>query len=301
MNKKKYLDLSVKGFIIGDAVGMPYEFKKRGTFQCTKIRSSSINDAHFLLPIGTWSDDSSLMLCVLKSLNHVDFEKHWNLNAAKFMFFGCFTNHFFRIPYDVGKTCMKGIIYSILGRKNPRANNIRSNGNGGLMRMLPIAFIDCDDIDKILSFVTSINKNSHGHYISNIGCLIYILLIKKLLRNDQNLHELLFQIKNEIKNYHASEYERILTGAIIDMPADEIKSTGYVVDTLESAIWAMANSTNYEDAILKAINLGGDTDTIAAITGSMAAIRYQSYSEQWWNKIKRKKFVEKLLAKSKIC
>jgi ADP-ribosylglycohydrolase len=294
------LELAVKGFILGDAAGVPYENKKRGTFNCNEFRNSRWNDSHFILPLGTWSDDTSLMLCVLEALNHEKIEKRWVRNSAKFMLFGFYTNHFFKVPYDVGNTCRKGILYSLIGKTNPKASQISSNGNGGIMRMLPLAFVKINTTEDLLQLISVFNSNSHGHRISNMGCLIYISILRKLIQGNIDIPTLLQEINDELKEYETVEYETILSGKILNLSADSIKSTGYVVDTLEAAIWALANSKNYEETVFNAINLGGDTDTISAIAGSMAALKYKDFNKKWWSKIKRRKFVDGLIIESKI-
>ena len=90
---------------------------------------------------------------------------------------------------------------------------------------------------------------------------------------------------------------RIWNFSILDCSREEIKSSGYVVDTLEAAIWCVAKSQNFEDAILKAVNLGDDTDTVAAVCGSMAGIMFKEIPEKWVKSLRRRKLVEKVVSR----
>lgn len=294
------MEFSIKGFILGDVIGMPYEGKKRGSFLCTTMRRSSYNDCHFILPIGTWSDDTSLMLGVMDVYSHKFSRRkkihRWKRNALGFMI-GMFTNHPFKIPYDIGNTCRNGFIKMLFGIKNTKAYDEKSNGNGGLMRILPIAFTDCINNEDLLEEIKFINSCSHATDLSNDCCLLYILYARQMMMKINPDIALL----NVIHNFLANKTEchtaltRILNGSILSLQENEIRSTGYVVDTLESCIWSILHSTSFDDAILTAINLGGDTDTIAALTGGLAGIIYEDYNKEWWNKIKRKNKVDKML------
>ena len=282
---------SLVGFALGDIIGIPYEFKKRGTFRCDDLRRSTYKDAHFILPKGCWSDDTSLMLCTLDALKGKTKEKiykRWRRNAIEWFLFGKYTNHGFRIPYDVGKSCRAGIISMMFHTKNKKAGDIHSNGNGGLMRILPIAFLPTDDPEEILEYIHIFNSCSHNHLISNIGCLIYILFAKKLLAGS-SVEDALKSLSSTVdKKYQIPEYNRLWTGSLLCAARHEIGSTGYVVHSLEAAIWCLFRSSNFEEAILLAVNLGGDTDTIAALTGGLAGIVYDEIPERWTKCIRRK-------------
>ena len=117
------------------------------------------------------------------------------------------------------------------------------------------------------------NSFSNNHPVSNTGCLIYI----KLLENLFKFKDIKLALKNlEIDpKYEMEECEHILNLDVLHLKRNQIWSTNYVVDTLTSSIWAVSSSDNFADAIFNAINLGGDTDAIAAITGSMAAAMYE--------------------------
>jgi len=153
------------------------------------------------------------------------------------------------------------------------------NGNGSLMRILPLIYylkdINKDEKYRIISEVSSI---THAHKRSIIACSIYVELGIQLLKKI-NIIEAINKMRNEIKNYFSidneiSYFETILNTNINNLSEKEIKSDGYVIDTLLACIWCLLKSSNYKESILKAVNLGFDTDTGAALTGGLAGIYF---------------------------
>ena len=100
-------------------------------------------------------------------------------------------------------------------------------------------------------------------------------------------------IENIGSEYRITELNRIWSKEIFNVPENEVKSTGYVVDTLEAAIWCCYNSKDYKEAVLKAVNLGGDTDTIAAVTGGLSGIIYEELPSEWVWKIRKIHLLQK--------
>ena len=233
MNDK--LHNAVIGFAIGDIVGVPYEFKKRGKFECTDMRATVPPDFHFLLPLGTWSDDTSLLLCVLDALSikykynkqelppmtkeqidswkeNIDQKiyKRFKSDAIKWMTTGKFTNHGAKIPFDIGNSCRKGILAMMTGVKNKTANDEYSNGNGGLMRIPPLAFLDFKDDEELLEYIKLFNECSHNHKVSHIGCLIYIKLAMNLIKGNLTIKEALIKTVNSIDEQYKIDCSFIL-------------------------------------------------------------------------------------------
>lgn len=281
----------IYGFIIGDATGVPFEFEQRDEFYCDKMVGCN-EDSFHQVPIGTWSDDTSLMLCIMDALSqkkNMVFDKYKE-NCVNWLYEGKFTadNSY---PFDIGGSCRLGIIELKTGEKNYKADRVDSNGNGGLMRILPVAFLELDDED-IMEYIKLFNACSHNHIISHVGCLIYVKIIKSLL-NGKKIEEALDEL-NMNEEYILDNYRRIWDKSILNADRKNIRSTGYVVDTLEAAIWSLANSNNYEEAIFNAVNLGEDTDTIAAITGAMAACIYD-ISEDMKKNIRNQKLIDKTI------
>ncbi len=316
---------AITGFAVGDAIGVPYEFKKRNTFNCVGMRASTFKDAHLLLPRGSWSDDTSLMLCVLDALTvkrkydvmelppmtqeQIDARhsrirrqvyKRFKYNALAWLFCGKYTNHWYHIPYDVGNSCFRGIMSMLLSLRNKRADAITANGNGGLMRILPLAFMQYSDDNELMDYIKLFNHCSHNHMISHVGCLIYIKLAQILQKEPENISKALSKaIKTIDEKYQIPEYQRIWDLSILYAEKNDVKSSGYVVDTLEAAIWCLAHAESYAQAVFAAVNLGGDTDTIAALTGGLSGIYHKNVPKTWVKYTRRRDFLHKMCTKLK--
>ena len=160
------------------------------------------------------------------------------------------------------------------------------------MRILPMAFIPCNMLD-----VYDVSYLTHAHYISEIACGIYYNIAHYLIKGEQK-HE---AVKSAcfVSGGVPAPFERIEIINTCPVDRDEIKSTGYVVNSLEAALWCFLNTDNYRDCILTAVNLGEDTDTIAAIAGGLAGIYYgvggeKGIPEAWIEQIARKEYIKEL-------
>ncbi|CAM3249875.1 ADP-ribosylglycohydrolase family protein [Streptobacillus ratti] len=158
-----------------------------------------------------------------------------------------------------------------------------SNGNGSLMRILPLVFINStnDEIDEVSAI-------THAHSISKEACRIYVNIIKSLVQK-KNLRDILDNLEC---SEHFSRLKYLYT-----LKEEEIKSTGYVVDTLEASLWCVLTPNSFEESVLKAINLGDDTDTIGAITGGLSGIIYgfNNIPKDWIEKLRNKEEIEEYL------
>lgn len=264
----KLLKDAVYGFAVGDALGVPYEFKKRDTFHCTNMKGGGT----WGQLAGTWSDDTSLVLATCDSIrecNGINLEDMM-YKFQRWLYYAEYTAR--GKVFDCGGTTGRAIrrykngasIYGCGEKSN------LSNGNGSLMRILPLAFTDADAA--IIAFVSSL---THANQISINHCYKYIMSLRHIIR---------------YKNLTVPE-------DILNRTRDEVKSTGYVVDSYEAAKWCAGTSQSYSEAVLKAVNLGGDTDTIAALTGGIAGLQYgyDSIPEEWINSLANKELIERCL------
>jgi ADP-ribosylglycohydrolase len=219
--------------------------------------------------------------------------------------------------FDVGRTCLNAIrnfhrnCYTNAGEYIlPPDFDITecgekgelSNGNGSLMRINPFIlwarFKSGERVD-IEELVEQASKITHAHECSVLACKIYALLMYYLIA-DQSRGSLVFALDDIYCRYcdekEYPRFARIFDENFANMPVDEIKSTGYVVDSLEAAIWCLLNTDNYKDCVLKAVNLGGDTDTIAAIAGGLAGLMYgyESIPQEWLNTLIKREEIEEL-------
>lgn len=277
----KKLKDAIYGFAVADALGVPYEFKKRGSFNCTEMLGYGTHNQ----PAGTWSDDTSLVLATLESikrLNKVDSTDIMN-NFVKWLYEGEFTP--FGEVFDIGTTTYKSI------KNFKRDKDIKkcgidffyNNGNGGLMRILPLAFLDASD--EIIDEITAL---THAHSISKEASRIYVNIVRALLSGKD--------IKETLKNMSFSEnYKHLLN--LEKFKEKDISSRGFVISTLTAVLWCFINTDNYKDCVLKAVNLGDDTDTVAAIAGALAGIKYgiESIPIEWMDNLKNKELIEKCI------
>lgn len=261
MNQKLYD--AIIGFAIGDALGVPYEFKERGSFTCSDMTGYG---THYQ-PLGTWSDDTSMTLATLSSLKEnagriipEDMRTKFNY----WLLYGDFTAT--GEVFDVGISTTKAL------RSGKPCIGEHDNGNGSLMRILPLAFVECNDDD-----IRNVSAITHGHWISMEACVILVHIAKRLL-NGETIENILPPLQYE------KPFERLSTIDKLDI--SRIKSSGYVVDTLEAALWAVSHkgdwSKCFKNDVLAAVNLGDDTDTVAAIAGGLAGIIYGLEADQEW-------------------
>ena len=279
----------VFGVVTGDALGCPVQFRDReevAAFPVTGMRGHGTFD----LPKGTWTDDSSLTLALLSAIADTGtIDLKWVMdNFVDWLDNGGFTP--FGISFDIGRGTMRAI-RDYARRHNPRlcgGSEVTNNGNGSLMRILPAclyAFIKGLDDKEAVRQVHQTGSLTHAHIRANIGCGLYYFMVKAILSGDGTLTQRLQRgLDRGFKYYEENLYAcdddigaygrlRDLT-AFAALPEDAIRSTGYVVDTLEAAVWSLITTDSFQDALLKAVNLGYDTDTVGAVAGGLAGLFY---------------------------
>ena len=282
MNRRNFSKNILIGSAVGDALGVPVEFKSRQYLQQNPV-TDMMGYGTYNMPPGTFSDDSSMMFCLAESLCN-----GYNVNdiAEKFQMWmheGYWTAD--GEVFDVGISTRKAINRLRVVKNPTEAGSTAEsdNGNGSLMRILPLAIFTKDlSIDERCEIVKEVSSITHAHNRSVLACIYYIEFALNVL-DSENLEEAylntnfwlkLFLEENEIYKNEFQYFERILRGKLIDLKEDEINSTGYVMDSLEASIWCLLHTDSYKDCVLKAVNLGHDTDTIACIAGGIAGIYY---------------------------
>lgn len=258
MNNKLF-DAAI-GFIVGDAFGVPYEFIPRENIE---VNEKMIGYGSHNQPAGTWSDDSSMLLATIDAIRFPYFDARLiALNFLHWLYNGKYTKH--GKVFDIGGRTYHALVW--YSKQHTFLNGDEySNGNGSLMRILPLAFID-NVTDK---FIDEVSEITHPHEISKACCRIYVKFIRAMLDgcSDEDLREKIVELNDD-------ENGILDINAIFHIDSTGIKSTGYVVDTLEAAIWSFLHTDCYKDAVIAAVSLGNDTDTIGAITGALAAVKY---------------------------
>lgn len=293
------------GLAIGDALGVPVEFKTREELKISPI-TDMIGYGTYNLPKGTWSDDTAMTLATIDSIIST---KTINCNDIASKFLEWFRNAKYTATnevFDIGRTTLQALAKFELNLDNASncgESNEYSNGNGSLMRMLPIAYYiyykNITDNQKIYNIVKQVSSITHAHEISILGCYIYVRYVIELLKGKDKV-----EAYNNIKELNYSmfssnsigKYRRILKGNIQNVEEENISSSGYIVSTLEATMWLFLNSDNYNTTILKAVNLGDDTDTIGACTGGLLGIYYgiENIKESWKQTLKKYDYITSL-------
>lgn len=302
MNEK--MKAGIMGFAVGDALGVPVEFLNRDLLQRRPLKEMIGYGSH-RVPEGTWSDDTSLMIAAMDSIKEngdVNFDDimykftEW-VNYAKYTA----TDELF----DIGISTSKAISNFKRGEKptNCGTKGINENGNGSLMRILPfvyyLKFSNFSEEEKTI-LINQASALTHAHEISQLGCKIYTDYVTLLLDGVDKVKALDLLKEIDYNKYYSNDsikvYQRILKGDLKSLDIDQIRSSGYVVDSLEASLWCTVKNDTYEDAVVAAINLGEDTDTIGAITGSLNGIIYgkNNIPERWLNKLRKKDYLEEL-------
>ena len=291
------------GAAVADALGVPYEFCSRSKM---KKHPATTMTGHGMYnqPVGTWSDDTSLTLATIDSItNSINLEDmmkkfcQWYLES-KYTANG--------VVFDIGVTTREALENHI--QYNIRAtrcglNGKRDNGNGSLMRILPITLYNHAKeltMKEQIKLIDSVSSLTHAHPISKASCNIYNMIIQEILNNKEcDLKELIHRgIDRSRRYYENSMYPCFenLYNHVLECEEDELFSMGYVVNSLEVAVYCSYHSSSYSSSVLKAVNFGGDTDTNAMITGGLTGLYYgiSSIPCEWMKKTAKIDFVKSL-------
>ena len=262
------------GAAVGDALGVPYEFRGAGAFTCTGMASGGAHNQ----PTGTFSDDTSMLLATCDSIRETgridvdDMRKRFN----DWVLHGEYAvNH---VVFDVGGTVSAALTLGV-GR-----DDVRSNGNGSLMRIAPLAFTDASDDD-----VRAVSAITHAHRISTESCVCFVGLLRGLLAGESWKKAL-------ERNIPAGE-EFAFLHDVASRPVSEVRGTGFVLDTLGAFVWCLANTDSYAECVRAAVNLGDDTDTTACVAGALAGAvyGYDAIPAEWLAVLRGKDIIDACL------
>lgn len=312
MSKLNRAQGCLMGLAVGDAVGTTLEFKER---DCENI-TDMVGGGPFQLDPGQWTDDTSMALCLGYALlenykpeslewskeqldNYVD----WYVNGY------CSSNgHCF----DIGSTTRTALQNYICDGTTMNNKHFLDSGNGSLMRLAPIPiYYNASSVDEFSELLIAADLSSSTTHASTLcceSCIAFAILLNRAINGrieldgvepdeEQSKRSLLsFPEKMWEGIVTSSEVLTIMNGSYKNKERDEIHSTGYVLDSLEAALWCFYTTTNFRDSILLAANLGDDADTVAAITGQIAGAFYglDGIPDEWVQKIAKKDKILKL-------
>lgn len=274
---KERIEGGVYGLLIGDALGVPYEFHPQTEIPPVSEIEFTPPDyfdrAHKTIAPGTWSDDGAQALVLLSSLldcGKLDID-NFGTRLVDWYETGYMAvdGNVFDVGIQTGQAIRKlrlGVKAAIAGQTNEQAN-----GNGSLMRVLPLALWHKGSDEELVNDAHQQSVVTHGHLRSQLCCALYCLWARYTLEGKANSWEEAVTRIKEIYGQDSDEYAELMWAVRPDDSIDG-QGSGYVVDTLRSAKWAMKKNT-YEEVVKAAISLGRDTDTTACVAGGIAGIR----------------------------
>lgn len=311
----KTLD-ALMGLCVGDALGVPVEFFSRDVLKNAPVTDMTGYGTHNQ-PAGTWSDDSSLAFCLAESLC-----QSYDLQdiAQKFLAWyreEAWTPH--GRVFDIGIATSKALQKIAQGTSPLQSGGeeVSDNGNGSLMRILPLVFCIKDKpIAERYKMVAEVSRITHAHIQSVWSCFIYceyaLLLLagKEKMEAYQETEQSIGQFVEDSgmfvcgSNYTIlQKFNRILNRSepmpLLGLKEEDIQSSGYVIHTLEASLWCFLTTDSYSNCVLKAVNLGNDTDTTGCVAGGLAGLYYglEAIPEAWRKAIVKREAIETLAQK----
>lgn len=261
---------SLVGLAVGDALGTTIEFRERDTYTAVV---DIVGGGPFKLQPGEWTDDTSMALCLADSLLADQFDAAHLLS----LFHAWYSSGLYSVKgrcFDIGATTRSGI--ASWARKGTTEHNFEEwdSGNGGIMRLAPAAIAFHDNADWAARIAAAQSSTTHASTL----CIDSAEFLARYLVNLYNGED-----QRPQDSVWRKEVQRIAVTDYTAVSRDDIASSGFVVDTLEAAVWAVANTDNFKDAVLLAVNLGEDADTVGAVAGQIAGAKWglSSIPSEW--------------------
>jgi ADP-ribosyl-[dinitrogen reductase] hydrolase len=294
------IEIGIMGVIVGDALGLPVQFKDRSWFIRNPV-SEMIGPGVFNKPKGSWSDDGSLTLALASSLVSGYDPEVIMKEFEAWLFYGKYTQD--GEAYDMGQTTTNAIMNYHRGIPLSKCGgrSYYDNGNGSLMRILPLVFYLRTYFGRsftrdplAMKIIHEVSALTHAHELAKMSCGIYLSIANELCDGkpiraavkDGHVYAMAYYDHDPDFEKVKTEYPRLddIDGFAL-LTERAIGSSGFVKDTLEAALWCLLKSNSYEEAVLKAVNLGYDTDTTAAVCGGLAALAFNKIDPNWINLI----------------
>jgi ADP-ribosylglycohydrolase len=284
------------GLAAGDALGTTLEFEPPGTFEPI---NDMVGGGPFCLKPGEWTDDTSMALCLAESLierkgfdpvdqleRYLRWYRHGHLSSNG----RCF---------DIGNT-VRAALMSFESTRDPYCGleDPRSAGNGSIMRLAPVAMAYVRRPREAIERAGESSRTTHGVREAIDACRYLAALLVGALRGVAK-DELLSRRYTPVPGIWeerplAPAIDEIACGSFTSRQPPEIKGTGYVVRSLEAALWAFYRSASFSEGCLRAVNLGDDADTTGAVVGQLAGAFYgeQEIPLKWRRCLARRRLLE---------
>lgn len=293
------------GLAVGDALGIPLEFMSRGHLQNNP--STGFDSSYYQSETkGTWADDTSLSFCLFESI--IEGYSPENL-AQKLIHWK--TKNYWTCPAgvkEIGLATDRSIGRLINGASpyESEEEGEYSNGNGALMRISGLAYIvQHQSLEERFYIIKNCMSITHGHIRNIIAGFFLVEFMLELLENKTDKIKAFENTQNTVRDYlnsiscnneEKSLFLRLFYDPIYELDQSNIYSSAYVIHTLEAALWSFLTTNSYEQAVLKAVNLGSDTDTSGSVTGAIAGMFYglNAIPVAWQNALKQKTEIESL-------
>ena len=248
------------GLAVGDALGSPAEFKEPGEFEpITTMRYSGV----WRTPAGYWTDDTSMALCLAESIIEHDEIKHLDILERFCRWYQLGENSSTGRCFDIGNTIRRALeAWRRDGNMHGAPNSIWESGNGSIMRLAPVATRWFRNHDSLLAAAKAQGVVTHASEPCVEGCAELADILGRAIRGEPVMEGL---------------------GQFASEQTNGVPNSGYVADTMIAAKWAVGSTTSFDDAVLAAANLGGDSDTIAAVAGQIAGAIYglSAIRQEW--------------------
>lgn len=297
LSKKRFLG-ALFGLAVGDAVGTTLEFVMRDRY--THI-TDMVGGGPFNLEPGQWTDDTSMALCLGESLiaskgmdlsDQMDRYISWKDKGYMSSTGKCF---------DIGNTVLRALVkYQRDGDPVAGSTHERSAGNGSIMRLSPVPMFYANDAQNGIKACAESSLTTHGARACIDACRYFGGLILGALNGidkETLLSSRWTPIDGEFDQRPLCvEIRKVAEGSFKEKSRDEIKGTGYVVESLEAALWCFYQSNDYEEGVLLAANLGDDADTTAAVYGQLAGAFYgvEGIPSRWIEKVAKRGDIERV-------
>jgi ADP-ribosyl-[dinitrogen reductase] hydrolase len=282
-----------RGALIGlaacDALGTTLEFKPPGTF---KPLTEIVGGGPFGLKPGQWTDDTSMALCMAESLvecqgfdpsdqmeRYLRWYRHGHLSSTG----TCF---------DIGNATRAALQrFATTGEPFAGSTDPHTAGNGSLMRLAPVVLYYRTAPERALELAGESSRTTHGAGNAVDACRYMAALLLGALQGKQK-----GELWSVLPDGLSPEVAAVAAGSFRRKQPPEIRGTGYVVESLEAALWAFNQTTSFEEGALAAVNLGNDADTTGAVYGQLAGAYYgvEAIPKGWRDKLAMREKIEGL-------